>query len=206
MPSSHALPPFGPRSGRPVDLLEARLDRALRPEPPAGLEDRVAAASTPILCREASADARVGRAVARTFAVAVPPGLEERVHALSAGDLGRATAPALAGPRRGPRRLAAARAAAGRLAMAASFGVLAVLGWWATRPPAPAGPGAVPVERVLAGDVADVVDVSWASLEEVAEIESELALLEEWDVGSYADVEDEIAAMIPDFLLIDSGR
>jgi len=207
--SSSPLPRSSdPRSGRAADPLEARVVAALRPPARPGLGDRIADASMPILRREAAADARVRRGLARTLAATAPAGLACRVHAASARVLRpaaaleaeRAAAPAwvLGYARR-------ARTLSGRLAMAASLGVLAVLGWWAARP-APVEPGPVPVDRLLAVETTPVLDVSWASLDDVVAMESELTLLEDWDVGSYADVEDEIAAMIPDFLLADSGR
>ena len=92
--------------------------------------------------------------------------------------------------------------------MAASVGLLAVLGWWTTRPTAgPTGPlAASPVDRLLASDASVLEDPSWASLESVYAIEAELAMLERWDVGSYAEVAGEIEAIIPDFLLADPGR
>jgi hypothetical protein len=199
------------RIGRDRDPLESLLAAALRPAAdsevaPRDLAARITALTVADLRRAAAADRSVARRLEAELvpAAVVPSDLETRVHAASVSGL---PAPAvLTGPWPGTRRGgAAARTLVGRLAMAASFGVLAFAGWWTTRPPA--GPPAPrPVEAVLASGTANLEDLSWASLDEVHAIESELALLEDWDVGSYADVAGEIESMIPDFLMIDPGE
>ena len=182
--------------------LEALLDEALRPGAMmGGLEDRIMRRTGEQLRTQGEADRRLARRLEIELVPphVVPADLEPRVHAASVGGLRAADAPlepAVVG------RIGRARTLAGRLAMAASFGVLALAGWWTTRTDV-ATPGISPVDRVLAANVVDLDDVSWASLEDSNAVEAELALLESWDVGSYADVAGEIEAIIPDFMMAD---
>lgn len=216
MPSGH--PDSSPRTRPPAaaDPIEPRLAAALRPASGGdGLEARILEATAGPLTEAAAADRAMA---ARLQAALAPPteavsGLAGRVHAASVAGLSPAASPATSPDRPAVLgRISAARAMAGRVAMAASVGLLAVLGWWTTRPPAgpvggPGGPlAAAPVERLLASDVTRLEDPSWASLESVYEIEAELAMLDRWDVGSYAEVAGEIEAIIPEFLLADPGR
>lgn len=220
MPSGH--PDSSPRS-RPhaaADPIEPRLAAALRPVAGGdGLEARILEATAGPLTEAAAAD----RAMAARLREALAPpseavaGLAGRVHAASVAGLPSSASPRLETAATWDQpavvgRITAARAVAGRLAMAASVGLLAVLGWWTTRPSVGpvAGPGgplaAAPVERLLVADVSRLEDPSWASLESVYAIETELAMLDRWDVGSYAEVAGEIEAIIPEFLLADPGR
>ncbi len=221
MSSGHPDPSPRHRPRSAADPIELRLAEALRPASGGdgrggGLEDRILAATAGPLAAAAAADRAM---TLRLEAALAPPlaasaGLESRVYAASVGGLPvaepsaawrastTADRMAVAG------RIPAARAVASRLAMAASVGLLAVLGWWTTRPtPGPAGPlGPTPVDRLLASDTSVLEDPTWASLESVYAIEAELAMLERWDVGSYAEVAGEIEAIIPAFLLADPGR
>lgn len=210
MSSSHESPSSRSRPNpRATVSLEALLEQALRPDVmPGGLEDRIMRRTGEDLRMEGEADRRLAR---RLEAELVPPhvvpaDLEPRVHAASVGGLRSVDAPLEFAAERRERavvgRIGRARTVAGRLAMAASFGVLAFAGWWTTRPDA-AAPGIAPVDRVLAANVTDLDDLSWASLEDSNAVEAELALLESWDVGSYADVAGEIEAIIPDFMMAD---
>lgn len=190
------------------DPLESLLAASFSPEvAPQDLAARITALTVTDLRGEAAADRAIARRLEADLVPvgSVPSDLEARVHAASVAGL---PAPmVLPGPWSDVRRGsgAAIRTVVGRLAMAASFGVLALAGWWTTQPPAGL-PAPRSVEAVLASGSANLDDISWASLEEVDAIEAELALLEGWDIGSYADVAGEIESMIPDFLMVDPGE
>lgn len=211
MSSGHPDPSPRHRPRSAADPVELRLAAALRPVSGGdGLEERILAATVGPLTAVAAADramaARLGAALAPPREAAA--GLPGRVYAASVGGLPVAASAAFHDRAAVAGRITTAGAVAGRLAMAASVGLLAVLGWWTTRPTAgPTGPlAASPVDRLLASDASVLEDPSWASLESVYAIEAELAMLERWDVGSYAEVAGEIEAIIPDFLLADPGR